>query len=244
MNLIQLCPLDPNIRVLLHKYQAVFQSPHGLPPSRTHNHNILLLPNSAPVRVCPYRYPHSQKTEIERLVTEILAEGIIQPNSSFFSSLMLLVKKKDSTWRFCIDYRALNAVTIKDLFPMPTVDELLDEFFGAQFFSKLDLRFDYHQILVQLADRHKTAFQTHHNLYECLVMPFGLTNAPTTFQALINSIFTDFLRKFVLVFFDDIFIYSPNWTTPLDHLSQVLKLLHQHSLVAKLSKCSFGHNFF
>jgi len=230
--------------VLLHKYKVVFQPPHGLRPSRTHDHNIPLLPNTAPVRVCPYRYPHSQKTKIERLVTEMFVEGIIQPNSCPFFSPMLLVKKKDGTWRFCRDYQALNAVTIKDLIPMPTFDELLNELFGAQFFSKLDLRFGYHQILVQPVDRHKTTFQTHHDLYEWLAMPFGLTNAPTTFQALMNSIFVDFMRKFVLFFFDDILIYSLNWTTHLDHLYQVLKLLHQHSLVTKLSKCSFGHKKF
>jgi len=121
---------------------------------------------------------------------------------------------------------------------MPTVDELLDELFGAKYFSKLDIRFGYHQILVQPADRHKTAFQTHHGLYEWLVMPFSLTNALATFQSLMNSVVVAFLRNFVLVFFDDIVIYSPSWNTHLEHLSQVLQLLKQHSLFAKLSKCS------
>jgi len=238
---LELLPeLQPETSVLLHHCKEVFQQPHGLPPLRTHDHHIPLVPNTPPVRIRPYRYPHSQKIEIERLVTQMLQEGIIQPSSSPFSSPILLVKKKDGTWRFFTDYRALNVVTIKDSFPMPTVDELLDELFGAKFFSKLDLHSGYHQIPVHPADRHKMAFRTHHGLYEWLVMPFGLTNAPATFQSLMNSIFAAFLRKFVLVIFDDILIYSPSWTTHLDNLSQVLQLMKQHSLFAKLSKCSFG----
>jgi hypothetical protein len=232
--------LTPEITMILYQYKNIFSTPEGLPPQRLQNHAIPLKEGSNTVKVKPYRYPHSQKEQIEKMVLEMLEQGIIQASNSPFSSPIVLVKKKDGSWRFCTDYRALNAITVKDSFPMPTVDELLDELFGAKYFSKLDLRSGYHQILIQPEDRYKTAFRTHHGHYEWLVMPFGLTNAPATFQSLMNQIFQHALRKYVLVFFDDILVYSATWKDHLIHLESVLQILQQNVLYVKLSKCAFG----
>ncbi|GAB2295851.1 hypothetical protein Dimus_038383 [Dionaea muscipula] len=227
-------------KYIIEKYMDVFFEPNSLPPPRSHDHAIPLLPNSKPVNLRPYRFSHQQKTEVERLVDEMITTGVIQPSHSPFSSPVLLVKKKDHSWRFCVDYRQLNTMTIKDKFPIPIIDDLLDELHGAKVFSKLDLRSGYHQIRVKPEDIHKTTFRTHADHYEFRVMPFGLTNAPSTFQSLMNEFFKPYLRHFILVFFDDILVYSPSAQTHEHHLNTTLQILRTNRLYAKLFKCSFG----
>ncbi|GJT06829.1 putative mitochondrial protein [Tanacetum coccineum] len=214
----------------------MFTDPISLPPFREgFDHKITLREGANPINLRPYRYPLLQKDVIEQLTKELLE----QPSNSAFASPVALVKKKDGGWRMCIDYRALNRNTIPDMFPIPLVEELLDELHGTKYFSKIDLKAGYYQIRMAPQDVHKTAFRTHCGHFEFLVMPFGLTNAPSTFQNLMNTIFQPYLRKFMLVIFDDILIYSPTWESHLEHLELVFLKLQEHSLIARISKCAF-----
>lgn len=197
------------IEQLTREYADIFKEPIELPPFRkNHNHKIVLKEGAEPVNQRPYRYAVYQKDEVDKMVKELLQAGTVQPSSSPYASPVVLVKKKDSTWRLCVDYRRLNNMTIKDRFPIPLIDDLMDELGGSSVYSKIDLRAGYHQLRMEESDVHKTAFKTHSGHYEYLVMPFGLTNAPATFQGWMNDVFKDYLIKFVLIFFDDILIYS------------------------------------
>ncbi|WVZ83016.1 hypothetical protein U9M48_030205 [Paspalum notatum var. saurae] len=160
-------------------------------------------------------------------------------SNSPYASPVLLVRKKDGTWRFCVDYKHLNAQTVKDKHPMPIVDELIDELANAKWFSKVDFRAGYHQICINPEDTHKTAFKTHSGLFEFLVMPFGLTNAPATFQGTMNLIFAPLLRKGILVFMDDILIYSNTLDEHMRLLKEVFEILRVNQFYLKGSKCSF-----
>jgi hypothetical protein len=192
----------------LSKHKVVFSTPQGLPPSRgVHDHSIPLVPRSLPPNIHPYRHPFSQKNEIEKMVQELLNAGVICPSTSPYSSPVVMVLKKEGSWCMCPDFCTLNKLTIKDKFPIPVIDDLLNELSGTQLFTKLDIHSGYHQIHMKEADIPKTAFRTHEGHYEFLVMHFGLCNCPSTFQSLMNHVFHPFLHHFVLVFFDYIIIY-------------------------------------
>lgn len=170
----------------------------------------------------------------------MLDKGLIQESSSPYSSPALLVKKKTRDWRLCVDYRRLNALTVKNKYPLPVIDELLDELHGARWFSSLDLRSRFHQIRMAEGHEFKTAFQTHNGHYEYRVMPCGVTGGPGTFQGIMNTVLAPFLRVFVVVFIDDVLIYSKTWEDHLQHLEAVFKVLQQNQFYVKLSKCAFA----
>jgi hypothetical protein len=183
--------------------------------------------------------PPKELAELKNQLQELLDKGYIHPSSSPWGGPALFVKKKDGSLRMCADYRPLNAVTIKNKYPLPRIDVLFDQLAGAKVFSKIDLRSGYHQIKIRASDVPKTAFSTRYGLYEFLVMSFGLTNAPAYFMYLMNSVFMNELDKFVVVFIDDILIYSKNEAEHVRHLRIVLQRLRDHKLYAKFSKCEF-----
>ncbi|GJZ64977.1 putative mitochondrial protein [Tanacetum coccineum] len=231
--------LPKELKEIITAYEDVFEIPKELPPYKSHDHRIPLIEGTQPVNIRPYRHPPIQKDSIEAMVKELLDAGVIKTCQSPFASPIVMVKNKDNTWMMCIDYRQLNKCTIKDKFPILIIEELIDELCGANVFSKLDLRSGYHQIRMYEGDVTKTAFKTHERHYEFLVMPFGLTNAPSTLQALMNEVFKKFLRKFTLVFFDDILAYSRTMEEYVIHLRMVLNTMRSNKLYAKQTKCVF-----
>ena len=211
----------------------------GLPPERAIEHSIETMSDTKPISKPPYRLSHAEAAEVEKQLTDYVSRGFIRSSSSPWASPILLVKKKDGAMRMCVDYRALNAVTIKNKYPLPRVDELFDQLHGASYFTKIDLRSGYHQVRIRLADIPKTAFRTRFGHFEFLVMPFGLTNAPATFMTLMDTVLRPYLGKFVIVFLDDILIYSASKEEHFEHLTKVFDLLRSHNLYGRQSKCEF-----
>ena len=177
--------------------------------------------------------------ELKKQLDDMLRKGLIRPSASPWGSPVIFVDKRDGTTHLCVDYRKLNDVTIKNKYPLPKIEDLFDQLNGARIFSKIDLRTGYHQLKVRETDIPKTAFTTRYGLYEYTVMSFGLTNAPAYFMNLMNKVFMDYLDKFVVVFIDDILIYSKSEEEHEEHLRIVLGTLRQHQLYAKFSKCQF-----
>ena len=234
--------LDQNrLAAVLDMYKDVFAPlPAGLPPARQVDHVIDLVPGATPCFRPTYRMSPLELQEVRKQLDDLLSKGWIRKSLSPYRSPILFVRKKEGTLRMCVDYRELNKQTIKNRYPLPRQDELLDQLHGAKFFSKIDLQSGYHQVRVADKDVYKTAFGTRYGHFEFLVLPFGLTNAPATFMAFMHEVLQPFLDDFVVVFLDDILIYSQSEAEHLQHLDMVLQQLRKHHLFAKKTKCEFG----
>jgi hypothetical protein len=211
----------------------------GLPPDREVEFVIELFPRTASVSKRPYRMPPNELAELKKQLQILLDKGFIRPSSSPWGCPVLFVNKKDGSLRMCVNYRPLNEVTVKNKYPLPRIDILFDQLVGAKFFSKIDLRLGYHQIKIRVEDIPKTTFSTRYGLYEYTVMSFGLTNAPAYFMYLMNSIFFEEVDVFVVIFIDDILIFSKTEEEHAEHICIVLQKLRDHRLYVKFSKCEF-----
>ena len=237
--------LDPalpsSVVSLLQEFEDVFpdEVPDGLPPIRGIEHQIDFVPGASIPNRPAYRSNPEETKELQRQVSELMKKGHVRESMSPCAVPVLLVPKKDGTWRMCVDCRAINNITVKYRHPIPRLDDMLDELHGASVFSKIDFNSGYHQICMKAGDEWKTTFKTKQGLYEWLVMPFGLTNAPNTFMRLMNHVLRAFIGRFVVVYFDDILIYSKDLNQHVAHLKSVLDVLRTEKLYANFKKCTF-----
>ncbi|GJZ65159.1 putative reverse transcriptase domain-containing protein [Tanacetum coccineum] len=211
----------------------------GIPPTQQVEFQIDLIPGATPVAHAPYRLAPSEMKDLSDQLQELSDKGIIRPSSSPWGAPVLFVKKKYGSFRMCIDYRELNKLTMKNRYPLLRIDDLFDRHQGSSVYSKIDLRSDYHQLRVRKEDIPKTAFRTRYGHYEFQVMSFGLTNAPAVYMDLMNRVCKPYLDKFVIVFIDDILIYSKSKQGNEEHLKLILELLKKEELYSKFSKCEF-----
>ncbi|GKD64951.1 putative reverse transcriptase domain-containing protein, partial [Tanacetum coccineum] len=211
----------------------------GLPPMRQVEFQIDLVPGAAPVARAPYRLAPLELQELSTQLQELSDKGFIRLSSLPWGAPVLFVKKKDRSFRICNDYRELNKLTVKNRYPLSRIDDLFDQLQGSRVYSKIDLRSGYHQLRFREEDIPKIAFRTRYGHYEFQVMPFGLTNAQAVFMDLMNRVCKPYLDKFVIIFIDDIFIYSKSKEEHAEHLKLILELLKKEELYAKFSKCEF-----
>ncbi|GKB28609.1 putative reverse transcriptase domain-containing protein [Tanacetum coccineum] len=211
----------------------------GLPPARQVEFQIDLVLGAAPVAPAPYQLAPAKMQELSTQLQELSEKGFIRPSSSPWGALVLFVKKKDGSFRMCIDYRELNKLTVKNRYPLLRNNDLFDQLQGLRVYSKIDLRSGYHQLIVREEDIPKTTFRTRYGHYEFQVMPFGLTNAPTVFMDLMNRVCKPYLDRVMIVFIDDILIYSKSRKEHEGHLKLIIRLLKKDELYAKFSKCEF-----
>ncbi len=234
-------PTNKQINQLLEEFDDLFPDDlTQLPPKRDIDHEIKLIDNAIPPAQQPFRMSQPELAELKRQLEILLEKGYIRPSKSPYAAPVLFAKKKDGTLRMCVDYRALNKITIKNKYPIPRIDEMLDQLNGAKVFSRLDLKSGYHQIRIKNEDIEKTAFRTRYGSFEFIVLPFGLTNAPPTFMRLMNSIFHKYLDEFLIIYLDDILIYSKNANEHLNHIKLALQLLRDNHLYVNKDKCEFG----
>ena len=210
-----------------------------LPPQKEIEFAIDVIQGATPASITPYRMAPLELKELKIQLQKLLEKGFICPSVSPWGAPMLFVKKKDGTLRLYVDYRQLNKMTVKNKYPLPRIDGLFDQLKGASVFSKIGLQSGYHQLKIKDTDVHKTTFRTRYGHYEFVVMPFGLTNGPTAFMDLMNRVFRSYLNQFVMVFIDDILVYSKDRENLDTHLQVVLETLRKERLYAKLSKCEF-----
>ncbi|CAI7814886.1 unnamed protein product [Closterium sp. NIES-54] len=230
------------VKEVLEQYKDIMPDdlPAGVPPARTHEHEIVEEPGAKPVSRVPYRLSPTELTDMKKQIEYLLVRQLIRPSTSPYGAPVLFTPKPDGSLRMCIDYRSLNKQTVKNKYPIPRIDDLLDQLRGATVFSKLDLRSGYWQIKMADNSIHKTAFRTRYGSYEYLVMPFGLCNAPATFQAEMNHILRPLLDECVVVYLDDILIYSKNMKEHVEHLRKVFEILRKNKFYVKLSKSDFA----